>query len=402
MFSDEPLRAKLQACERSIQKNIRQAELEEQRRREEEQQAKLEEQRRKEEEQRRFWQEAYELAERKRIEEEKRKQAAEAEQRRIAAEAQKKREAELEKQRKKVRARIDNNIVIFVSMVLGVPLILLGFKGSVNDAKGFLMLATISGAVGLALTICCFGQTIGTARTLVMVARIPLAVALVCVFGFGSLTAINSRPEDAKGLLSTEVEQKIQLVDDKLAEFFGIETDAAPEDFSALDTRLNVGDTIAFGRYEQDNNTSFRLRAAAEPTGIGCAAVLRKQRGGGMEYLRCARVAERCVSEYGIQRGGAGTVDRGCHRRWRGGLQRPRFPAEQRTGAPVFSDRRSAKGGSHGLCAQTWRADGREESRGNGLLVVAAHYQSGKQRSARRCRYHGIRKRRDDNVLGKR
>lgn len=255
-YADEPLRAKLQACERSIQKNIRQAELEEQRRREEEQQAKLEEQRRKEEEQRRFWQEAYELAERKRIEEEKRKQAAEAEQRRIAAEAQKKREAELEKQRKKVRARIDNNIVIFVSMVLGVPLILLGFKGSVNDAKGFLMLATISGAVGLALTICCFGQTIGTARTLVMVARIPLAVALVCVFGFGSLTAINSRPEDAKGLLSTEVEQKIQLVDDKLAEFFGIETDAAPEDFSALDTRLNVGDTIAFGRYEQDNNTS--------------------------------------------------------------------------------------------------------------------------------------------------
>ena len=241
-YADEPLRAKLQACERSIQKNIRQAELEEQRR--------------KEEEQRRFWQEAYELAERKRIEEEKRKQAAEAEQRRIAAEAQKKREAELEKQRKKVRARIDNNIVIFVSMVLGVPLILLGFKGSVNDAKGFLMLATISGAVGLALTICCFGQTIGTARTLVMVARIPLAVALVCVFGFGSLTAINSRPEDAKGLLSTEVEQKIQLVDDKLAEFFGIETDAAPEDFSALDTRLNVGDTIAFGCYEQDNNTS--------------------------------------------------------------------------------------------------------------------------------------------------
>ena len=56
------MRAKLQACERSIQKNIRQAELEEQRRREEKQQAKLEEQRRKEEEQRRFWQEAYELA----------------------------------------------------------------------------------------------------------------------------------------------------------------------------------------------------------------------------------------------------------------------------------------------------------------------------------------------------
>lgn len=254
-YADEPLRAKLQACERSIQKNIRQAKLEEQRRKEEEQQAKLEEQRRKEEEQQRFLQELCEAMERESIKEEKRKQAAEAEQRRIAAEAQKKREAELEKQRKKVRARIDNNIVIFVSMVLGVPLILLGFKGSVNDAKGFLMLATISGAVGLALTICCFGQTIGTARTLVMVARIPLAVALVCVFGFASLAAINVRSEDEK-FLSAEVEQKIQLVDDKLAEFFGIETDAAPEDFSALDTRLNVGDTIAFGRYEQDNNTS--------------------------------------------------------------------------------------------------------------------------------------------------
>ena len=274
-YADEPLRAKLQACERSIQKNIRQAELEEQRRREEKQQAKLEEQRRKEEEQRRFWQEAYELAERKRIEEEKRKQAAraelekkqaaEAEQRRIAAEAQKKREAELEKQRKKVEYCAMKNALMAAGIFIFLGFATIGINllskdlGKVAGESGFWMLAAISAVAVTILTLLtdlCSVRTIGIARTLVMAGRISLAIMCACALGFTFIVCNNALPENVKGILNPEAVQKIQLVDDKLAEFFGIETDAAPEDFSALDTRLNVGDTIAFGRYEQDNNTS--------------------------------------------------------------------------------------------------------------------------------------------------
>ena len=274
-YADEPLRAKLQACERSIQKNIRQAELEEQRRREEKQQAKLEEQRRKEEEQRRFWQEAYELAERKRIEEEKRKQAAraelekkqaaEAEQRRIAAEAQKKREAELEKQRKKVEYCAMKNALMAAGIFIFLGFATIGINllskdlGKVAGESGFWMLAAISAVAVTILTLLtdlCSVRTIGIARTLVMAGRISLAIMCACALGFTFIVCNNALPENVKGILNPEAVQKIQLVDDKLAEFFGIETDAAPEDFSALDTRLNVGDTIAFGCYEQDNNTS--------------------------------------------------------------------------------------------------------------------------------------------------
>lgn len=260
-YADKALRAKLQACERSIQRNIRQAEQEEQQR--------------KEEEQRRFWQEAYELAERKRIEEEKRKQAAraelekkqaaEVEQRRIAAEAQKKREAELKKQREKVDNCARKNYMmgfgIFIFLAFAMCGIDLLSKNLANVARGsgFLRPAMLSAAAaGLLamLTAFCSERTIGIARTLVVVGRISLAIACVCALGFTFIVCDNALPEEVKGILNTEAVQKIQLVDDKLAEFFGIETDAAPEDFSALDTRLNVGDTIAFGRYEQDNNTS--------------------------------------------------------------------------------------------------------------------------------------------------
>ncbi len=274
-YADEPLRAKLQACEQSIQKNIQQAKLEEQRRREEEQQAKLEEQRRKEEEQRRFWQEAYELAERKKIEEEKRKQAAraelekkqaaEAEQRRIAAEAQKKREAELEKQREKVDNCATKNALMAAGIFIFLAFATIGINllskdlANVAGKSGFLVLTMLSAGAAAILALLaelCPVRTIDIARDLVMVARISLAIAFIGALGFTFIVCNNALPEEVKGILNTEAVQKIQLVDDKLAEFFGIETDAAPEDFSALDTRLNVGDTIAFGRYEQDNNTS--------------------------------------------------------------------------------------------------------------------------------------------------
>ena len=260
-YADEPLRAKLQACEQSIQKNIQQAEMEEQRRKEEEQQ--------------RFLQEICEFMERQSIEEEKRKQAAraelekkqaaEAEQRRIAAEAQKKREAELKKQREKAVYCAMKNGLMAAGILLFLTLAMIGIdllsKDSVNVAgeSGFWTLAMISAAAAAILALLtdlCSVRTIGIARTLVVVGRISLAIACVCALGFTFIVCDNALPEEVKGIFNPEAVQKIQLVDDKLAKFFGIETDAAPEDFSALDTRLNVGDTIAFGRYEQDNNTS--------------------------------------------------------------------------------------------------------------------------------------------------
>lgn len=253
-YADEPLRAKLQACERSIQENIRQAELEEQRRKEEEQQ--------------RFLQELCEFMERESIKEEKRKQAAraelekkqaaEAEQRRIAAEAQKKREAELKKQCEKVKDCAMKNV-----LMAGGIFIFLAFAmkdlASVAEKSGFLKLALLSVAAAMILAILtylCSVRTVGIARTLVMAGRISLAIVCACTLGFTFIVCNNALPENVKGILTPEAVQKIQLADDKLAKFFGIETDAAPEDFSALDTRLNVSDTIAFGRYEKDNNNS--------------------------------------------------------------------------------------------------------------------------------------------------